>query len=772
MGKFVRRADGDALPAELTSFIGRRRELEDARRLLSSSRLVTLTGPGGVGKTRLALRVASQSARAFPDGVVLVELAEVRNPELVPHTIAMALGLRDEPTTWSDETLAERLAHRHLLLVLDNCEQLVSRCARLARHVLARAPEVHLLVTSREALKVAGEHTLAVPPLPVPVWQSTSKVPELAQYDGVQLFLERASARLPGFQLTTANAPHVAQICQRLDGIPLAIELAADRIRALPVEQINARLSSRLQLLTTGDRSAAARHQTLVASITWSYDLCTATEQRLWARLSVFQSTFDVAAVEAVCTDSTLRPEDVLDLLTELIEKSIVIREEAGAEARFRMLGSIREFGDERLQELGEAGAVHQRMLDWSVELTRAFRNQSFGPAQREWTLRLRAEHQNVAAALRFALDADLPEIAVSITIDLALYWMWAGLMSDEQHWLERALEAPTLSGRARAAALREFAYVSLFFGGVDTVPGLLAQALESYSDPDAHDRAHLRFVEGMYQLSHDPKLALEPFALALEGFREVGDLAGQAHTLLSGGVAAWLADEHTAAQALLEECLGVSGNYETSFRSSALMHLGMVLWEAGAGDQAREMVLEALNLKSRDEEFVGTAMCLDALSWFETAAGEFKRGATLVGIAETAWTRSGMSIESVRGLRRFRDECLDQLRSRLPAQVFADLIAAGAHLGQADALSFALNTTATPATSAPQDAFRPLTNREWQVAQGVAEGLGNRQIAGRLAISQRTADAHVAHILQKLAFNNRAQIAAWVTERSRIASL
>lgn len=771
MGRSVRHAGGDHVPAEVTSFVGRRRELDDARKLLSSSRLVTLTGPGGVGKTRLGLRLASQLVRAFPDGVVLVELAEIRNPELLPHAVALALGLRDEPTSWTDATLAERLAQRHLLLVLDNCEQLVERCAGLVSLLLARAPDVHVLTTSREPLKVAGEHTYAVPPLSVPVWQSGSKAAELEQYDSVRLFLDRAAARLPGFSLTTANALHVAQICQRLDGIPLAIELAADRIRALPVEQINARLSSRLRLLTTGDRSAAARHRTLVASIAWSHDLCTPREQLLWARLSVFQSSFDVAIVESVCAGTILEPDDIVDVLTDLVEKSILVREDSGPEARYRMLGSIREFGTEQLEASGETHDIHRRMLAWYASLATSFRTHWFGAAQREWTLRIRTDHQNIASALRFAFDDRQPETAVRITLDLALYWMWAGLMSEERHWLERGLKDVTRDLPLRAAALREYAYVLLFFDGLDQVPDLLAESITCVGEPgpDRHARTQHDFVTGMYELLHDPRRALEPFAAALRGHKEGGNLAGQAHSLLSGGVAAWLCGEHALAQDLLQECLVVGGNHETSFRSSALMHLGMVMWEAGEGDPAREMVLEALELKAADDELVGIAMCIDALAWFDTAAGDLRRGATLAGIAESAWRRSGLTIESVRGLSHFRDECLDELRSRLPARTVDELVLAGSSLSPTAAASYAMGTSQAGKTTTPDVPFRPLTDREWQVAERIAEGLSNRQIAGRLAISQRTADAHVAHILEKLAFANRAQVAAWVAERTRL---
>ncbi|MDH6522846.1 putative ATPase/DNA-binding CsgD family transcriptional regulator [Streptomyces sp. SAI-135] len=772
MGRSAHRTDGDSLPAEVTTFVGRRHELGEARKLLSTSRLVTLTGPGGVGKTRLAMRIGDQARRAFPDGVVLVELAEVRSAELVPHAVALALGFRDEPSGWSAENLAERLAHKHLLLVLDNCEHVIVACALLIRRILTRAPEVHVLTTSREAMKIGGEYTYAVPPLPVPTWNVDSRAADLAQYDGVRLFLDRAQARAPGFVMTERNAPHVAQICRRLDGIPLAIELAADRVRALPVEQINARLSSRLRLLTTGDRSASARHQTLLASITWSYDLCSQLEQLMWARLSVFPSSFVVSAVESVCTGDALAADDVVDLLTELVEKSILTREEdAGPEARYRMLGTLREFGHERLVESGGSSSVQERLVVWSAGLARRYREGWFGPGQQEWSSRLRTEHQNVASALGFALDARDPAQAMSIASDLNLYWVTAGLLSEGRHWLRRGVEESEPGTPGRATAMRWLAYFSFYLGDADLVPQLVADAMSELGpEPAPGDLAYLRFVEGMAQLAEsDPHGAQAPLDQALRLFASTDDDVGKAHVLLGYGLTQWLCGDLASAKALLQECMRLTGQHvESTLHSSALMNLGMVVWDAGEPAAAEAMVLEALQLKVHDEELIGQAMCLDALAWFSVSQDP-QRAATLAGCAETAWRRSGASIETVSALSKFRDASLEQLRAKFPDRVLASLMASGAELSSAQALAYATGMQERGTGSGDHaEVFRPLTNREWQVAQQIADGLGNRQIAGRLAISPRTVDAHVAHILEKLAFSSRAQVAAWVAERQR----
>ena len=755
--------------------MGRRHELAEIRDLLSSTRILTLTGGGGVGKTRLALRVADQVRRGFPDGVVLVELAEVRDAALVPHAVALALGFRDETLGWTVENLAERLADQHVLLVLDNCEHLIVACALLVRHILAQAPEVHVLSTSREALRIGGETTYSVPPLGVPTWTSDSRARDLAQYDGVQLFLDRARARLPGFALTEINAPHVAQICERVDGLPLAIELAAERVRALPVEQINARLSSRLRLLTRGDRSASLRHQTLLASIMWSYDLCADEEKLVWARVSVFPSSFVLTAAERVCADEDLELDRVFDLLSDLVDKSVLVREEdAGPEARYRMPGALREFGNERLEESGHGAVVRERMVDWCSRLAHGYRDGWFGPGQREWSARLKTEHQNLSSALGFALEGRDPSRAMSIASDINTYWVTAGLLSEGRHWLRRGVAESEPGTPGRATAQRWLAYFSFYLGDFTVVPRIVADArAELGPEPDEVDVAYLLLVEGMAALhDSDAHRAQTLLRDALRLFDRCDDAVGRAHALLGFGVTQWLCGDLASAQALLQECLIITSRHgESTLQSSALMNLGLVVWDAGESAEATLMELEALRLKVADDELIGQAMCMSALAWF-SVTDDPRRGATLAGCADATWKRGGVSIESVRGLSDLRDKSHRELRARLPEQVLASCIDAGANLTSSEALALAAGTQeVTNELAENPKGFEPLTRREWQVAQHVTAGLANRQIASRLAISPRTVDAHVAHVLEKLAFTKRAQIAAWASERQRARS-
>src|SRR6516225_9643420 len=356
----VRHGAGN-LPAELTSFVGRRGELAEVRRLLAGSRLVTLTGVGGVGKTRLAVRAAAGLRRAFRDGVWLVQLDQLRDPALVAQAVAGALGLQDRAGYAPAAALAEYLAGRQLLLVLDNCEHLVDAAAKLADLLLRAAAELRVLATSREALTMTGETVLAVPPLPVPEARQPLAAAELGVFPAVRLFAERAAQVVPGFAVTEANVAAVAGICRRVDGLPLAIELAAARLPVLSAEQIEERLSDRLGLLTRGGRARPARQQTLRASIEWSHELCSRAERLLWARCSVFAGGFELDAAEGVCAADRLAAGRVLDLLAALAGKSILTTGHLERVARYRLPEPLREFGQERLRESGEEAALRRR---------------------------------------------------------------------------------------------------------------------------------------------------------------------------------------------------------------------------------------------------------------------------------------------------------------------------------------------------------------------------------------------------------------------------
>ncbi len=416
---------GGNLPADLTSFVGRRHEIADVKNRFASSRLVTLTGMGGVGKTRLALRVAWDVRRAYPDGAWMVELAGLRAPNLVGPTVASALGLQDRSVDTSVNWLCAMLADRQMLIVIDNCEHLLDASAVLSNAVLRSCPGVRILATSRQALGIGGEHVLTVPPMPTPVIGGAESADGLGRYESVRLFVERAIAVRPGFRLDNANQEAVSKICRRLEGIPLAIELAASRLSALSVDELMDRLDDRYALLSRGSRAALPRQQTLRSLIDWSFDLCSDAERALWARLSVFAGGFDLDAAESVCAGGAIASDAVWDLVTQLVDKSIVLATSGSDGVRYQLSETLREYGQERLLELGATGQVQARHRRFYWELTLGAEAGWFGASQLPLLARLRVEHANLREALNSYLS---PGADAEHGLDLASAFASTGL--------------------------------------------------------------------------------------------------------------------------------------------------------------------------------------------------------------------------------------------------------------------------------------------------------------------------------------------------------
>jgi predicted ATPase len=432
------------LPTSLSSFIGRERELTEVQARLTGARLVTLTGGGGCGKTRLAREVAWAVLDHYPDGVWLVELAALTDPALVPQTVAAVFGMREAPHVPIATALATSLQARRLLLVIDNCEHLLDACARLADALLRACPELRVLATSREALGITGELAWRVPSLPVPAPSELPPFAELQQNPAVRLFVERAAAIQPRFVLTEQNAQTVVQVCQRLDGIPLALELAAVRIEALTVDQLAARLDQRFRLLTGGSRTALPRQQTLRATLDWSYELLSDPERRLFCCLSVFAGGWTLEAAEAVCAGQAIQPEDVVELLTRLVRKSLVAAEEGrDGTARYRLLETLRQYAHERLTEAGEAHTARERHASYYLALA-----EEVGPSMYEWAVaavdRLLTEHDNLRAAARWFGESNAVEPAVRLGGQLWGVWVFAGYLTEGRSQLRSLLALPS----------------------------------------------------------------------------------------------------------------------------------------------------------------------------------------------------------------------------------------------------------------------------------------------------------------------------------------
>ncbi len=751
------------LPAEVTNFVGRRHELAEARRLLSSSRLLTLTGPGGVGKTRLALRLADQVRRAFADGVYLVELDMLDDPKLLAPTVATRLALRDA----SDDpvaTLAEYLEDKRLLIVLDNCEHLVDACAVLADKLLAAAPGLRVLATSRQVLGIEGEQILPVPPLALPSDDAVNAS------DALELFADRAAAALPGFTIDQRNRDRVLQICRRLDGMPLAIELAAVRLRALALDDILDRLSDRFELLVSGSRTAPTRQRTLGGAIGWSYALCSPEEQRVWGRLSVFAGPFGLDAAEDVgCGDGIARDE-VFGLVASLVDKSILTRQENshGWLARYRMLETIRGYGLAQVASAGEERAAHERHLEHYRRLALRYRQECFGPDQVGWVHKLVSEQANLRVALEFGLTADgHAAAAMEIATALWSFWFAGGFLREGLRWLERALAANPEPTRARAEALWTCAFLTVQCGGAEAGRRLLdecAALTERLGDDEL--TAHLVDCAGQAaMLRGDLADASTLLQDAADRHRAGGDLYALVNTLTALAAVRFFLDDPRGADDAAAALTLCDAHGAAWTRTYALWAVGLHRWRTGDHAEGAALVQDAVRLQRTLPDATGLAYFLELLSWFAAGLGQPERSARLLGAADSAWRRSGARAFEARTHRTQDTRVADQVRAVIGAEAFEADRAQGQALTVDDAIAYALDER--PGERRPR-AERPaapngLTRREREIAELVADGLTNKEIAARLTIAQRTAEGHVERVLARLGFTSRAQIAAWI---------
>ncbi|MFI7060772.1 ATP-binding protein [Kribbella sp. NPDC050124] len=754
------------LPAELTSFVGRRRELADTRRLLARSRLLTLTGAGGVGKTRLAVRMAAEVRRTFPDGVWFVELAALRDPALLSLTLTGALELSQvsaDPTA----DLAEYLEDKHLLLVLDNCEQVAEACAVLVSKLLAAAPQLRILATSRHVLGVEGEQVLSVPPLSTPPPEAPT--PDADQYESLVLFADRVRAVLPDFEIDDRNRAQVIEVCRQLDGVPLALELAAVWMRTLSLAQILDRLEDRFRLLAGGRPAGPPRQQALEAAVTWSYDLCSPAERLLWERLSVFTG-FDLDGAEQVCAGDGIARDEVLDLVAGLVNKSIITRTMATghAVAWYDMLTTISQYGGTRLAEAGRTREFRLRHRDHLRTLAAGWAAESFGPRQADWYIRMRRERDNLRVALDFCL-AEPGEAPVAIEIAAPLWNFWfAGCLREGHRFLTRALEASPEQTPQRALGLWAGSYLAMFLGETEQTSRLLAECAElaeRYDDDLL--RARIAEVAGhalIYQ--GDLAGALGHLEQALAGFRAVGDLLGEFDALILLSAATFfLGDPRVGGFSQAAYELAESQGADSS-KAYALWSVGIVQWrDHNRNEEATRSFRQAIRLWQPLNDRTGIGFCVQALSWCAGTGAPSRQAALLMGASRAVWRSSGAHVDETTPYSQFDDRAEERIRAVIGDTAYDESFAVGAAYSFEQAVALALGEdTGADRAAKPGRAGR-LTRREHEIAVLVGDGLSNREIAGRLVISQRTAETHVEHILSKLGFSSRTQVARWVAE-------
>ena len=747
-----------SLPTERTSFVGRRTEIRRVRQLLSGARLVTLVGPGGVGKTRLAIQAARQMKHITPDGICFVDLALVRDPALLPQQLAASLDLRDASPRWLVASMTEVLGARAMLVVLDNCEHIRDACAVLVDTLLTECPKLRVLATSRRALDTAGEIRFVVPPLPT----ATDGPPE-GPTDAVNLLVERARAVAPDFAVTEANAADVAALCRRLDGLPLALELAAVRLRTLTPAQITDRLGDRLDLLRHVGPAVPERQQSLPAALEWSYQHLLPSERILWQRAAIFIGEFDLAAAEAVCADPELPEDAIMDALDGLVDASVLGAYRRPDRVRFRMLETIRIFGSQLLEGSGGRIGIARRHRDHYAQL--AADVDWVGPNQVTDLNRLADEHGQLRSALEFSAETPGEALAgLRLAADLWLYWQARSQLSEGRRWLARLLESCVEPTVTRAKGLAVAGYLAVAQADSVAATPLLQEAhalAEELREPHtaAFATQYLGLVE-MFRGNFDGAEGLLRAAAAAR--RRLGQDRFAAFAMADVGAAAFLRGDLDSAGTAFSDSLELNSGGDPWTRSHALWGMGLVHWRTGALAEAEQLQTEAFRLIQQVDDRNGIALRIDALAWLAAARGDWVRAARLSGAADATWR--SIPARSPEPLVPFIDECARQGSEALGAAGWQAEYDRGRSLDRSDVLVLALGEPPPPNRRQSDDL--PLTRRQQEVAHLVAQGLTDREVATRLSISVRTAESHVEQILARLGFRSRAQIAAWVAAR------
>jgi predicted ATPase/DNA-binding CsgD family transcriptional regulator len=804
------------LPVQLTSFIGREHELIEVEHLVSTSRLVTLTGAGGCGKTRLAIQVGNNISDTFVDGVWLVDFVPLHEPDLVPQHVAHVLGLRPVPNQSINELLSNFTRSKQILLILDNCEHLITACNNLARQLLTETSALNILVTSRQPLSVSGEILYQVRGLVQPASNSATAVDyrDIMQYDAVHLLIERAQAISPHFKTTSENARAIVEICRRLDGIPLALELASARLNILTPQQIASRLDDRFALLTSGQStSAMAHHHTLRAAIDWSYDLLMPEERILLRRLAVFDAGCTLDLVESVCFGEGIAKERTLDLLSSLVDKSLVMAETGGqAEARYRLLETIREYALEKLKEAGEETRLRDRHLNFFVarveEIAPRLQGSSY---QGLWLNWLDGELDNMRSALAWSLESRHIENGLRLVVALIWYSRTRGHLL-AGNWLEQLLAQTneTIAPMLRAQAYIYASYRAALQGDAATATSHARTAMALYES--AGETAKPVMADALLglamasQATGDFVTAQQICERAATLFRELGDMYKLTMTLIGQTVIELGLGNSVRARILLDEGLAMAKkvgephhlalainvlgdlerfehNYKraqaaykqsleslqqigaTSDEAAVLHNLAYVHLHQDHLTQAHPLLCESISLRKEQGDIQGLGECLIGFGAMASVGGMPAQAARLLAAAValggkallTQWPAARMEYEYY----------LSAIRAQLTEQEFEAEQREGRTMTMEQSIEYALSLPLLTEKTVvkPKDELNILTAREREIVALIGQGLTNGEISTQLVLSKRTIEKHVANILSKLEFTSRAQIVRWAME-------
>ena len=764
-------------PVAHTSFVGRDTELVELAGLLGVSRLLTLVGPGGVGKTRLALAAAEAGAPLYRNAIAFVDLASVTVRGRVVDAIAAALGVREHHSRPLREALFGWLQPKHLLLVLDNCEHLVHECADLIADLLEYSPDLWILATSREPLGVAGETVWRVPSLDVPDLRQSPTVESIREVEAVRLFVDRACAVESSFRLSDANALAVAQICVQVDGIPLAIELAAARVQLLTPQELSTRLAEPLQLLRRNSRIAPARHQTLRATLDWSCALLSVTEQQLFARLSVFVGSWPLEAAEAICSGDAIEREQILDLVGQLVDKSLVTVAHRDT-TRYRLLEPDRQYAAEWLNQAGCAEPMRDRHLEWYLDLVEQAEPEWWGPRQTDWLERLEDAHENLRAALTWSsTNARDVEAGLRLAAALWRFWDMRGHLSEGCDHLRNMLNRTGTDGfpRAQARALAVLGYLATIRGSRDEAQVALEEAKRLWREiGDQAGLAVTLFYAGLFKAWSQSEI--EPAETLLIDSLRLAEQSGPKWMvyidLIRLGDLARLRGDGARAEELLRKSLELVEAADDRWSRGRCLHsLGAVRLMRHDSAGARNLLLESLSLAIGLHDWRGMSYAVDGLACVAAAEGRAKLSAGLFGTAEALRASIGDLVSAV--FDRDRDRGIAMARASLGEAAFHEAWLASRTVSDDKAWLTATQLVAEAETGKRElpgrnrdSAVGQLSHREREVAGLIARGLTNREIATHLVIAERTASNHVLHILDKLSFHSRTQIAVWATEQ------